>query len=110
MVKPPRPPLHWKEHNVQVIIRLRSLSSYEISVQGSNRCIRQDSSQTITWTGHLESRFTFDIVADESVSQEMQFKFAGIPMVENCMLDCMFAYEQSLDDFGGGGFGRLIHT
>ncbi|XP_057782073.1 kinesin-like protein KIN-12E [Salvia miltiorrhiza] len=91
-------PSFWKEHNVQVIIRLRPLSSSEISVQGSNRCVRQDSSQTITWTGHPESRFTFDIVADESVSQEMLFKVAGVPMVENCMLgynSCMFAYGQT---------------
>ncbi|XP_047973668.1 kinesin-like protein KIN-12E [Salvia hispanica] len=91
-------PNFWKDHNVQVIIRLRPLSSSEISVQGSNRCVRQDSSQTITWTGHPESRFTFDIVADESVSQEMLFKVAGIPMVENCMLgynSCMFAYGQT---------------
>lgn len=110
--------------DLQVIIRLRPLSSSEISVQGSKRCVRQDSSQTITWTGHPESRFTFDIVADESVSQvfctvaclifankvlfisyfmlpflqqEMLFKVAGIPMVENCMLgynSCMFAYGQ----------------
>lgn len=53
----------------QVIIRLRPLSSSEISVQGPSRCVKQESSQTITWTGHPESRFTFDIVADESVSQ-----------------------------------------
>lgn len=49
------------------------------------------------WTGHPESRFTFDIVADENVSQEMMFKVAGVPMVENCMEgynSCMFAYGQ----------------
>lgn len=55
--------------DVQVIIRIRPLSSAEISVQGYNRCVRQDSCQTITWTGHPESRFTFDLVADENVSQ-----------------------------------------
>ncbi|GER31692.1 kinesin [Striga asiatica] len=91
-------PNFWKEHNVQVIIRLRPLSSSEMSVQGNNRCIRQDSSQTITWTGHPESRFTFDLVADESVSQEMLFKVAGVSLVENCMEgynSCMFAYGQT---------------
>ncbi|KAL8483435.1 hypothetical protein ACS0TY_026218 [Phlomoides rotata] len=91
-------PNFWKEHNVQVIIRVRPLSSSEISVQGRNSCVRQESSQTITWTGHPESRFTFDIVADENVSQEMLFKVSGVPMVENCMEgynSCMFAYGQT---------------
>lgn len=55
--------------DAQVIIRIRPLSSAEISVQGYSRCVRQDSCQTITWTGHPESRFTFDLVADENVSQ-----------------------------------------
>ncbi|XP_058190636.1 kinesin-like protein KIN-12E [Rhododendron vialii] len=91
-------PSFWKDHNVQVIIRIRPLSSAEISVQGYSRCVRQDSCQTITWTGHPESRFTFDLVADENVSQEMLFKLAGVPMVENCMggyNSCMFAYGQT---------------
>ncbi|THG15750.1 hypothetical protein TEA_009874 [Camellia sinensis var. sinensis] len=52
-----------------VIIKVRPLSSSEISLQGYSRCVRQDSCQTITWTGHPESRFTFDVVADENVSQ-----------------------------------------
>lgn len=38
-------------------------------MQGYGKCIRQESCQAITWTGHPESRFTFDIVADENVSQ-----------------------------------------
>ncbi|KAL2461036.1 P-loop containing nucleoside triphosphate hydrolase superfamily protein [Abeliophyllum distichum] len=91
-------PSFWKDHNVQVIIRTRPLSSSEISLQGNNRCVRQDSSQTITWTGQPESRFTFDLVADENVSQEMLFKVAGVPMVENCVggyNSCMFAYGQT---------------
>ncbi|KAK9022115.1 hypothetical protein V6N11_002406 [Hibiscus sabdariffa] len=88
----------WKDHNVQVIIRIRPLSSSEISVQGNSKCIKQESCQTITWTGHPESRFTFDLVADEHVSQENLFKVAGLPMVENCMggyNSCMFAYGQT---------------
>ncbi|KAF8403419.1 hypothetical protein HHK36_011522 [Tetracentron sinense] len=91
-------PSFWKDHNVQVVIRLRPLSSAEISLQGYNKCVRQDSCQTITWTGHPESRFTFDVVADENVSQEKLFKVAGLPMVENCMggyNSCMFAYGQT---------------
>ncbi|KAG8387301.1 hypothetical protein BUALT_Bualt02G0007100 [Buddleja alternifolia] len=105
-------PAFWKEHNVQsgltgvivivncalVIIRVRPLSSSEISVQGHGRCVKQDSSQSITWMGHPESRFTFDHVADENVNQEMLFKVAGVPMVENCMEgynSCMFAYGQT---------------
>ncbi|XP_019447716.1 PREDICTED: kinesin-like protein KIN-12E [Lupinus angustifolius] len=91
-------PSFWKDHNVQVIIRMRPLSNAEISVQGYGKCIRQESCQAITWTGHPESRFTFDLVADESVTQEKLFKVAGLPMVENCMggyNSCMFAYGQT---------------
>ncbi|KAI4322505.1 hypothetical protein L6164_022193 [Bauhinia variegata] len=91
-------PSFWKDHNVQVIIRIRPLSNTELSLQGYNKCIRQVSSQAITWTGHPESRFTFDLVADENVSQEKLFKVAGLPMIENCMggyNSCMFAYGQT---------------
>ncbi|XP_022732377.1 kinesin-like protein KIN-12E [Durio zibethinus] len=91
-------PSFWKDHNVQVIIRIRPLSSSEISLQGYSKCVRQESCQTITWTGHPESRFTFDLVADEHVSQENLFKVAGLPMVDNCMggyNSCMFAYGQT---------------
>ncbi|TYH69939.1 hypothetical protein ES332_D05G085500v1 [Gossypium tomentosum] len=91
-------PSFWKDHNVQVIIRIRPLSSSEISLQGNSKCVRRESCQTITWTGHPESRFTFDLVADEHVSQEGLFKVAGLPMVENCMggyNSCMFAYGQT---------------
>ncbi|XP_020681409.1 kinesin-like protein KIN-12G [Dendrobium catenatum] len=91
-------PDFWKDHNVQVIIRLRPLNSSEISLQGQNRCVLQDSCQTLSWIGHPESRFTFDLIADEYVSQERLFKVAGVPMVENCMAgynSCMFAYGQT---------------
>ncbi|XP_073143760.1 kinesin-like protein KIN-12E [Henckelia pumila] len=91
-------PSFWKEHSVQVIIRTRPLSGTEISIQGNNKCVKQESSQTIMWTGHPETRFTFDYVADENVSQEALFKVAGVPMVENCMEgynSCMFAYGQT---------------
>uniref|UniRef100_A0A0D9ZD74 Kinesin motor domain-containing protein n=1 Tax=Oryza glumipatula TaxID=40148 RepID=A0A0D9ZD74_9ORYZ len=91
-------PSFWKDNNVQVVIRVRPLSSGEISVQGQKRCVRQDSCQSITWTGHPESRFKFDLVADEYVTQENLFKVAGVPMVDNCMAgynSCMFAYGQT---------------
>ncbi|XP_022973576.1 kinesin-like protein KIN-12E [Cucurbita maxima] len=91
-------PSFWKDHNVQVIIRIRPLSSSEVSLQGYGKCVRQESCQTLTWTGHPESRFTFDLVADENVSQEKLFKMAGLPMVDNCVggyNSCMFAYGQT---------------
>lgn len=94
----PEDPSFWKDHNVQVIIRVRPLNNSEISLQGYTRCVRQESCQTITWTGHPESRFTFDVVADENVNQEELFKVAGVPMVENCVggyNSCMFAYGQT---------------
>uniref|UniRef100_K4A4Z4 Kinesin motor domain-containing protein n=1 Tax=Setaria italica TaxID=4555 RepID=K4A4Z4_SETIT len=90
-------PAFWKDNNVQVVIRIRPLNGSEISLQGQKRCVRQDSSQSLTWTGHPESRFTFDLVADEHVTQENMFKVAGVPMVENCISgynSCMFAYGQ----------------
>ncbi|KFK32321.1 hypothetical protein AALP_AA6G226600 [Arabis alpina] len=91
-------PAFWKDHNVQVIIRTRPLSSSEISTQGNNKCVRQDNGQAITWIGNPESRFTFDLVADENVTQEKMFKVAGVPMVENVVAgynSCMFAYGQT---------------
>lgn len=56
-----------------MIIRIRPLSSSEVSLQGHGKCVRQESCQTVTWTGHPESRFTFDLVADENVSQVVFF-------------------------------------
>ncbi|KAJ9542940.1 hypothetical protein OSB04_029446 [Centaurea solstitialis] len=114
-------PSFWKDHNVQVIIRVRPLSSSEIAVQGPSRCVRQGSSQSITWTGPPEARFTFDHVADEHVSQEMLFKVAGVPMVENCMggyNSCMFAYGQTgsgkthtmLGDIDGGSRRHSVNS
>ncbi|KAF3548908.1 hypothetical protein DY000_02007978 [Brassica cretica] len=91
-------PAFWKDHNVQVIIRTRPLSSSEISTQGNNKCVRQDNGQAITWIGNPEARFTFDLVADENVTQEKMFKVAGVPMVENVVAgynSCMFAYGQT---------------
>ncbi|XP_010427110.1 PREDICTED: kinesin-like protein KIN-12E [Camelina sativa] len=91
-------PAFWKDHNVQVIIRTRPLSSSEISTQGNHKCVRQDNGQAITWIGNPESRFTFDLVADENVTQEQMFQVAGVPMVENVVggyNSCMFAYGQT---------------
>ncbi|KAL8246197.1 hypothetical protein R6Q59_007413 [Mikania micrantha] len=114
-------PAFWKDHNVQVIIRVRPLSSSEMAVQGPSRCVKQGSSQTITWIGPPEARFTFDHVADEHVSQEMLFKVAGVPMVENCMggyNSCMFAYGQTgsgkthtmLGDIDGGSRRHSVNS
>ncbi|KAL9238163.1 hypothetical protein vseg_012628 [Gypsophila vaccaria] len=91
-------PSFWMDHNVQVIIRARPLNPHETSLFGYNRCLRQDSSHSISWIGHPETRFTFDHVACETVDQEMLFRMAGLPMVENCLSgynSCMFAYGQT---------------
>ncbi|KAK2380517.1 phragmoplast orienting kinesin [Trifolium repens] len=88
----------WINHNVQVIIRVRPLNSMERSLHNYNRCLKQESSQCINWIGQLENRFTFDHVACETVDQEMIFRMAGLPMVENCLSgynSCMFAYGQT---------------
>ncbi|XP_039139825.1 kinesin-like protein KIN-12F [Dioscorea cayenensis subsp. rotundata] len=91
-------PAFWMEHNVQVVIRVRPLNSTEKNLQGYNRCVRQDTAQSIVWIGQPEARFTFDHVACETVSQEVLFRVAGLPMIENCMSgynSCVFAYGQT---------------
>ncbi|XAR56946.1 Plus-end-directed kinesin ATPase [Bertholletia excelsa] len=91
-------PSFWKDHNVQVLIRIRPLSNTEMISQGYGRCLRQESAQTLVWLGHPETRFTFDHVACETISQEKLFRVAGLPMVDNCMTgynSCMFAYGQT---------------
>ncbi|KAK7291739.1 hypothetical protein RIF29_07120 [Crotalaria pallida] len=92
-------PSFWMDHNVQVLIRIRPLSTMEkLSQEGSGRCLRQESAQTLVWVGHPETRFTFDHIGCETLSQENLFKVAGVPMVENCLSgynSCMFAYGQT---------------
>ncbi|XP_073118814.1 kinesin-like protein KIN-12C isoform X2 [Henckelia pumila] len=91
-------PGFWENHNVQVLIRIRPLNNNEIVSQGYGRCVRQESSQSVVWIGHPETRFTFDHIACESTSQEKLFRVVGLPMVDNCMSgynSCMFAYGQT---------------
>ncbi|KAL8170416.1 hypothetical protein V2J09_022220 [Rumex salicifolius] len=91
-------PSFWIHHNVQVIIRVRPPNNAERTLHGYNRCVKQENSQNITWIGQPESHFTFDHVACETVDQEMLFRKAGLPMVENCLSgynSCMFAYGQT---------------
>ncbi|VAI13534.1 unnamed protein product [Triticum turgidum subsp. durum] len=91
-------PSFWMDNNVQVVIRVRPLNNSEKTVHGYNRCLKQESAQTITWIGQPETRFTFDHVACEGVNQEVLFRVAGLPMVENCMAgynSCVFAYGQT---------------
>ncbi|KAF5727235.1 hypothetical protein HS088_TW22G00924 [Tripterygium wilfordii] len=91
-------PSFWMDHNVQVLIRVRPLNSSERSLYSYNRCLKQESAQSINWIGQPETRFTFDHVACETVDQEMLFRMAGLPMVENCLSgynSCMFAYGQT---------------
>ncbi|GJS01767.1 kinesin-like protein KIN-12D [Tanacetum coccineum] len=81
-----------------VLIRVRPLNGMEITSQGYNRCLKQESAQSLTWVGHPETRFTFDHVACETIDQETLFKMVGLPMVENCLSgynSCMFAYGQT---------------
>ncbi|KAI3753210.1 hypothetical protein L2E82_25256 [Cichorium intybus] len=91
-------PSFWMDHNVQVLIRIRPLNGMEITSQGYNRCLKQESAQCLTWIGNPETRFTFDHVACETIDQENLFKMVGQPMVENCLSgynSCMFAYGQT---------------
>ncbi|KAF1867703.1 hypothetical protein Lal_00050136 [Lupinus albus] len=91
-------PSFWMDHNVQVMIRIRPLNTMENLSQGYGRCLKQESAQTLVWLGHPETRFTFDHIACETLSQENLFRVAGVPMVENCLSgynSCMFAYGQT---------------
>ncbi|XP_023769643.1 kinesin-like protein KIN-12D isoform X1 [Lactuca sativa] len=91
-------PSFWMDHNVQVLIRIRPLNNMELSAQGYNRCLKQESAQCLTWLGHPETRFTFDHVACETIDQETLFRMVGLPMVENCLSgynSCIFAYGQT---------------
>ncbi|GJN35335.1 hypothetical protein PR202_gb24092 [Eleusine coracana subsp. coracana] len=91
-------PSFWMENNVQVVIRVRPLNNNEKNTQSYNRCLKQESAQSITWIGYPETRFTFDHVACETVDQETLFRVAGLPMVENCIAgynSCVFAYGQT---------------
>lgn len=83
---------------MQVLIRARPLSGAEVARHGVGRCVRQENAHTVSWLGQPETRFTFDHVAGEFVTQEELFRVAGLPMVDNCMAgynSCMFAYGQT---------------
>ncbi|XP_047340595.1 kinesin-like protein KIN-12D isoform X2 [Impatiens glandulifera] len=91
-------PSFWMDHSVQVLIRVRPLNSMEKGSYGYNRCLKQESVQSITWIGQPETRFTFDHVACETINQETLFRMVGLPIVENCLSgynSCMFAYGQT---------------
>ncbi|KAL2464463.1 Phragmoplast orienting kinesin-1 [Forsythia ovata] len=62
-------PAFWKDHNVQVLLRIRPLNNIEKVSQGYGRCMRQETSQTVVWLGQPETRFTFDHIACETLSQ-----------------------------------------
>lgn len=78
---------------MQVLIRVRPLNSMERSTNGYNRCLKQEGSQTITWVGHPEARFTFDHVACETVDQ------VWLQMRERCVISCPFFFPDLVSDF-----------
>lgn len=52
-----------------MLIRIRPLSNVEKVSQGHGRCLKQESAQTLLWLGHPETRFTFDHIGCETLSQ-----------------------------------------
>lgn len=54
---------------MQVLIRMRPLSDMEKMAQGYNRCLKQESLQSLVWLGHPEVKFTFDHIVSETISQ-----------------------------------------
>ncbi|KAI5059874.1 hypothetical protein GOP47_0024294 [Adiantum capillus-veneris] len=95
----------WRDHNVQVIVRIRPLNIAETAANGTSTCLRQESPHALTWLGQPESRFTFDHVACASTSQEQLFQLAGLPMVENCIK----GYNSTIFAYGQTGSGKT-HT
>lgn len=53
----------------KVLIRIRPMESTESGLQEYSRCVRQESSKSLVWRGYPETRFTFDNVACETISQ-----------------------------------------
>ncbi|CAK9869214.1 unnamed protein product [Sphagnum jensenii] len=99
-------PHFWTNHNVQVLVRVRPMSNSDVTGHSSyGTCLRQDSAHTITWIGQPQTRFTFDHVAGEFITQENLFRVAGLPMVENCMA----GYNSSMFAYGQTGSGKT-HT
>nr|AMS24238.1 kinesin 12-Id protein [Marsilea vestita] len=92
----------WKDHNVQVLIRLRPLNTHESAASGMYMCLKQTSPKSLTWTGHPETRFTFDHVASPSITQESLFQVVGLPMVDNCIQ----GYNSSIFAYGQTGSGK----
>lgn len=85
----------WADHNVQVLIRIRPLSGTERASQGHARCLRQESSQTLVWLGHPETRFTFDHVASHTISQVLYaFQTSNFKAYYVCcfVMYCFFAF------------------
>lgn len=54
---------------LKVLIRARPVSGVEIAQHGVGRCVKQENAHTATWLGQPETRFTFDHVAGEFVTQ-----------------------------------------
>ncbi|XP_020082001.1 kinesin-like protein KIN-12E isoform X3 [Ananas comosus] len=69
----PYDPIGGGDGAATVMIRIRPINKVESALHGYNRCLIQESSQTLTWTGHPETRFTFDHVACEDTTQEKLF-------------------------------------
>ncbi|XP_020081999.1 kinesin-like protein KIN-12E isoform X1 [Ananas comosus] len=65
----PYDPIGGGDGAATVMIRIRPINKVESALHGYNRCLIQESSQTLTWTGHPETRFTFDHVACEDTTQ-----------------------------------------
>lgn len=55
-------------NNVRVFIRARQVSDAEVG-QSGKLCIWHENAYTVAWLGQPETRFTFDHVADEFVTQ-----------------------------------------
>ncbi|KAH7284886.1 hypothetical protein KP509_33G001100 [Ceratopteris richardii] len=91
-----------RDHNVQVMVRIRPFNNAETDATGTGTCLKQESPHVLTWLGQPETKFTFDHVACASTSQDELFQVAGLPMVENCVN----GYNSTIFAYGQTGSGK----
>ncbi|KAK6119826.1 hypothetical protein DH2020_046421 [Rehmannia glutinosa] len=98
-------PSFWKENNVQVIIRVRPLSSSEISLQGNNKCVKQDSSQSITWTDTQSRDLPLTLWRMRILARKCYLKLLGCPWLRIAWKDIITGSGKThtmLGDIEGG--------
>jgi hypothetical protein len=61
--------------------------------QGNGRCLKQESAQTLIWLRHPETRFTFDHIGCENLSQVHLEFFYSVNVACKCVLFWFLSLE-----------------